>query len=91
MNYCNIDENILISKKEVSQQDINYSDQIKSQLKKMLTVQNLNKVITDKVKTFYNIENVNLTTFKKKALKTAEDNKMESYAERLARLGRDNL
>ena len=32
-----------------------------------------------------------LAAVKKKALKTAEDNKMESYAERLARLGRDNL
>ena len=32
-----------------------------------------------------------LAAVKNKVLKTTEENKMESYAERLARLGRNNL
>ena len=93
MYYCDVDENILISTRDnVTPEDKNYYEDIKTKVREFLNVKKLNKIINDKLKTYYQIPLPNVSIFKRKSIKKPDIFvNLESYKEKMTEKEYKNL
>ena len=93
MYYCDVDENILISTKDnITPEDKNYYENIKTKVREFLNVKKLNKLMNDKLKTYYQIPVPNVSIFKRKSIKKPDIFvNLESYKEKMTEKEYKNL